>query len=267
MLTLYHAPTAVCAAKVRVVLAEKALPFEGHMINLHLGDQFKPEYLKLNPNAVVPTLVHDGNVLIESTVISEYLDEAFTDWPLRPAGALGHARVRLWTKKEDSIHDTINTMTATMVFRHDLLQKSPAEREARYSKMPDPARREKWRRMMDEGLKSSIVADALTRLARHFSDMEKSLSRQLWLAGDQFTLADTGLLSFFYRLEMLECAGMWRENFPRVSNWYERSKARPSFRDAIIGYIPASDHEKYRAITEPLWPQVAAGFKSSLAAI
>jgi len=264
MLTLYHAPTAVCAAKARVVLAEKSLKFESHMINLHLGDQFRPEYLKLNPNAVVPTLVHDGNVLIESTVICEYLDDAFADWPLRPANALGRARVHLWTKKEDSIHDTINTMTATMIFRHDLLQKSPAEREARYAKMPDPARREKWRRMMDEGLNSPIVSDALNRLGRHFTNMDKALMRQQWLVGDQVTLADTGLFSFFYRLEMLECAGLWREHFPRVSAWYERAKARPSFKEAIIGYIPASDHEKYSAITKPLWTQIHTGFKGAL---
>lgn len=267
MLTLYHAATAVCAAKVRVVLAEKKLPYEGQMINLHLGDQFHPDYLRLNPNAVVPTLVHDGHVLIESTVISEYLDEAFPERPLRPDGALGHARVRLWTKKEDSIHDAINTMTATMIFRHDLLQKTPAEQEARYAKMPDPARREKWRRMIAEGLQSSIVADALTRFARHFADMEKALAQGPWLVGDQFTLADTGLHSFFYRLEMLECAGLWREHFPRVTDWYERSKARPSFSEAIVDHIPASDHEKYRAISHPLWPQVRAAFMSAKSSI
>lgn len=267
MLTLYHAPTAVCAAKARVVLAEKGLSYEGHLINLHLGDQFKPEYLKLNPNAVVPTLVHDGNVLIESTVINEYLDEAFPERPLRPEGPLGHARVRLWTKKEDTIHDAINTMTATIVFRHELLQKSPEERAARYSKMPDPAKREKWRRMMDEGLASPIVGEALVRFARHFRDMEKALADGQWLVGKEFTLADAGLLSFFYRLEMLSCAGLWREHFPRVSDWYERAKARPSFQSAIVGFIPPGEHEKYEKISAPLWPEVKGAYAKAMAAL
>ena len=75
MLALYHAPSAVCAAKARVVLAEKAIPYEGHVINLHLGEQFNPEYMKLNPNAVVPTLVHDGYVLIATS--NERLDVRF----------------------------------------------------------------------------------------------------------------------------------------------------------------------------------------------
>ena len=267
MITLYHAPTAVCAAKVRVVLAEKSLPFDGRMINLHLGEQFAPDYMKLNPNAVVPTLIHDGNVLIESTVINEYLDEAFADKPLRPADALGHARVRLWTKKEDSIHDAINTMTACIIFRHDLMQKTPAERAARYAKMPDPARREKWRRMMDEGLGSSIVTEALVRFARHFGDMEKKLANGPWLTGDQFTLADAGLLSFFYRLEMLECAGLWRDHFPLVSGWYERAKARSSFKAAIIDFIPPEDAVKYKAVSAPLWPRVDAAFRTALASL
>ncbi len=265
MLTLYHAPTAVCAAKVRVVLAEKQLPFEGHMINLHLGEQFAPEYMKINPNAAVPALIHDGEILVESNVINEYLDEAFPQTPLRPADPLGHARVRLWTKREDTIHDAINTMTATIVFRHDLIQKPPEERAKRYEKIPDPAKREKWRRMMDEGIDSPIVVEALVRFARHFRDMEKALANGPFLTGEQFTLADAGLLSFFYRLEMLQCAGLWREHFPRVSDWYERCKARKSFQEAIVAYIPPEDTEKYTRVGAPLWPTVDAAFRKALA--
>lgn len=267
MLKLYHAPTAVCAAKVRVVLAEKGLDYEGVLVNLHLGDQFKPDYLKLNPNAVVPTLVHDGQVLIESTVINEYLDEAFAPRPLRPEGALGHARVRMWTKREDTIHDTINTMTATMVFRHDLLQKSPQEREARYSKMPDPAKREKWKKMMADGVKAPIVEDALIKLERQFRDMEAALANGPWLAGDAFTLADAGLLSFFYRLEMLNCAGLWDGRHPRVADWYARSKTRDSFQRGIVDFIPDGDHEKWASICAPLWADVKAAQQRALAVI
>ena len=267
MLTLYHGDTAVCAAKVRVVLYEKELDFEGHLLSLHKGEQFDPAYLKLNSNAVVPTLIHDGAVVTESTVINEYLDEAFPARPLRPASPYGHARVRLWTKKEDTIHDAINTMTATMIFRHDLMQKNPAEREARYSRMPDPAKREKWKRMIEEGLDSSIVMDALVRFARHFKDMEKALGDGPWLAGDQFTLADAGLLSFFYRLEMLQATGLWADHFLRVTDWYARSKERPSFRKAIIDPIPEAAFENYRRVAEPLWPKVDESFKKALATI
>ena len=64
MITLYHHGSSVCAAKVRFALGEKGIPWEGHYIDILKGDQFAPEYLKLNPKAVVPTLVHDGRVIL-----------------------------------------------------------------------------------------------------------------------------------------------------------------------------------------------------------
>ncbi len=257
MLVLYHAPTAVCAAKVRLILAEKQLDYTGHMLNLGAGDQFKPDYLKLNPNAVVPTLVHDGHVLIESTVINEYLEDCFPDIPLRPADPFGKAKMRVWTKKEDLIHDAINTMTATIVFRQDLLQKPQREREARYAKIPDPAKRRKWERMMSEGFESDIVSEALVRLQRHFMYMEQSLGGSRWLVGDQFSLADAGLLSFFYRLELLGCEALWQRHCPRVSEWYDRSGSRPSFEKAIKAFISQQDLDRYRVYAQASADEVA----------
>jgi glutathione S-transferase len=79
MLTLYHGRTSVCSIKARLALIEKSVPWDGKLLTLR-GDQFEPDYLRLNPNAVVPTLVHDGKVIIESTVIMHYVDEAFPTW-------------------------------------------------------------------------------------------------------------------------------------------------------------------------------------------
>jgi hypothetical protein len=80
-LDLYHHGSSACAAKVRFALAEKALPWTSHYVDILRGEQFKPEYLALNPKGVVPTLVHDGAVIVESTVICEYVDEAFPEQP------------------------------------------------------------------------------------------------------------------------------------------------------------------------------------------
>lgn len=65
MIELYHHGSSVCSAKVRFVLMEKGLAWTGHYLDILAGEHFQPEYLKLNPNAVVPTLIHDGEVLIE----------------------------------------------------------------------------------------------------------------------------------------------------------------------------------------------------------
>jgi glutathione S-transferase len=267
MLTLYHADTAVCAAKVRVVLAEKAIPYESRLMALSRGDQFTPEYLKLNANAVVPTIIHDGKVVTESTVINEYLDEVFPAPPLRPIDAYGRARVHLWTKREDSIHDAINTMTWSTVFRADLMQKPPEQQRARYENLPDPARREKYRLMLEHGINAPMVFEALIRFARLFNDMEKALADGPWLNGEAFTLADAGLISFFTRLEMLQMSGLWQSRLPNVTAWFDRCKARPSFKLAIDDFITEERRNKFHEVASPLWPQVDAAHQKALATL
>ena len=96
MLELYHHNISVCAQKVRLALHEKGIDWEGHHIDLMKGEQTSPEYLAINPRGVTPTLVHDGNPVIESTIILEYLEDAFPELPLRPASALSRARMRVW---------------------------------------------------------------------------------------------------------------------------------------------------------------------------
>ncbi len=265
MLTLYHGATAVCAAKVRVTLAEKGADYESKPMNLHTGDQFDPAYMKLNPNAVVPTLIHDGKVLIESTLINEYIDDVIPGPALRPDDAYGRARMRLWTKREDTIHDAINTMTASILFRAELMLKPPEERKKRYEKIPDPAKRAKWAQIMEHGVDSPLVDEALARFAKLFRDMEKALADGPWLTGEAFTLADIGQISFFYRLEMLECAGLWREHFPRVTVWFERCKARPSFKTAILDHIPPPAFASYQTHSTPQRERVEARFQQTLA--
>lgn len=60
MLVLYEFGNSVCCQKVRLVLFEKGLAWESRQINLFRSEQYEPEYLKLNPKGLVPTLVHDG---------------------------------------------------------------------------------------------------------------------------------------------------------------------------------------------------------------
>src|SRR6516162_8489882 len=96
MLTLYHNDMSVCAAKVRTALNEKNIDFQAIHLDLRAGDAQKSDYLKLNPDAVVPTIVHDGRVIIESTVICEYIDDEWPTPPLKPADSFGRAHMRLW---------------------------------------------------------------------------------------------------------------------------------------------------------------------------
>ena len=87
LLELYHNVNSVCAQKVRIVLAEKNVPWTNHHLSLARGEQLTPEFKKMNPRGVVPVLVHDGNVIVESSVICSYLDEVFPNPPLTPSAA------------------------------------------------------------------------------------------------------------------------------------------------------------------------------------
>ena len=119
MLDLYHHGSSVCAAKVRFALGEKGIAWQGHYLDILKGDQFAPEYQKLNPKAVVPTLVHDGNVIVESTVINEYLDEAFPKVPLKPQSPVERAEMRVWTKAVDeNLHPACGEITFASCHRH-----------------------------------------------------------------------------------------------------------------------------------------------------
>ena len=101
MLELYHAGLTSCSKKARLCLVEKGLDYVSHYMNLREFVHHRPEYLAINPNGVVPSLVHDGVAIIESTFINEYIDEVFPDPPLKPADAAGRSRMRVWGKMAD----------------------------------------------------------------------------------------------------------------------------------------------------------------------
>ena len=104
MIVLYHFHGSTCSQKVRLVLAEKDLDYESKSVDLLSGGQHDPEYVKLNPNHVVPTLVDAGNVFIESTLINEYLEDAFPETALRPDDPKGRQRI-------DTLHPSAGVIT------------------------------------------------------------------------------------------------------------------------------------------------------------
>jgi Glutathione S-transferase len=122
MLELYHSINSVCAQKIRLALNEKKLPCSEHLMKLN-GDQFDPAYLKLNPNGVVPTLIHDGQAITESAVILYYLDEVFPNPSLMPKAPIARAKVRQFNKLIDEyMHNSCMILTFATAFRPALLR-------------------------------------------------------------------------------------------------------------------------------------------------
>src|SRR3954447_12096483 len=123
MLALYHNDMSLCAQKVRICLAEKGLEWENRHLALRSGEHQKEWYRKLNRRAVVPTLIDVDNVITESNVILEYLDERFPEPRLSPKDPYGRAQMRLWTKQlDEDIHDACAAIvTFGLAFRHQYL--------------------------------------------------------------------------------------------------------------------------------------------------
>ncbi len=238
MLELYENQVSTSSQKVRLVLAEKGLDYQSHMLNLQAGAQFDPDFLKLNPNAVVPCLVHAGNVYNESTVICEYLDDAFPEPPLKPADAHGRARMRAWTSQTDAwLLIMINNINVGVVFRVAHEGKSPEELERFLSSYGEPTKQARQRELITKGVDSPLVGHALRHYRRLIGEIDAALGAGgPWLAGESFSLADTGLFPYLNRLHDLEFETLWAGR-PAYFDWYTRTKARPSFKKAVADVV------------------------------
>lgn len=264
-LTLYHGSSSVCSSKVRIGLAEKGLEWQSMPINLKTGEQNDPEYLKLNPNGVVPTLVDDGFIVMESSVILEYLDELSPTNVLMPSAEPARTIARMWLTRCIDIHAAINTMTFSTVQRSQILKaQTPEQIEASIKRMANPATASKRREVLANGLDSIHVHSAFFTLRRMFTDMQSALSKTEWLLGDDYSIADTAIVSYVDRLERLGFEGMWKAQTPLVGKWLEASKGRPSYQ-ALDNFIEEEGANKMRSEGTALWPEVKTRWEDYLA--
>lgn len=256
MLALYHNDMSLCAQKVRVGLAEKGLAWESRHLVLRSGEHQQPWYLKLNRRAVVPTLIDGDKVIPESNVILEYLDEAYPQPALMPADPYARAKVRLWTKQlDEDIHDaSAAILSFGIAFRHQYLDRGEAGQKM-LEEIPNLFKRERRRDVIANGTGSQHFVIALRRMVLMLDEMEEALAAHAWLAGDQYTLADVAFSPYLARLEHLNIAPLFEQR-SRVSDWYRRCKARPSFHEAITRWENPDYLKLMQARGSDAWPQV-----------
>ena len=260
MLVLYHGANSVCSVKVRIVLAEKGLQWDGRHIDLPKGEHLRPDYLKINPRAVVPVLEHNGALIRESTVICEYRN-GLNDGPqLVPSTFLEQARMRVWGINTLEYHDSVNTLTFSSYQRRMLLAKPAEELAARWEAMPDKIRVRKTLDLMEHGAESVFVPVAFKKLQRMCAEMEEALAGHDWLLGPDYSLADAMLTAYVFRIQCLGMQAIWESRFPRVSDWVERVAARPSLDAATAPWLDAAEIERISAIgretfTKEMFPE------------
>ncbi len=262
MLELYHHGSSVCAAKVRFALAEKGVEVDkSHYIDILAGEQFTDEYRAINPKAVVPSLVHDGKVLNESTVICEYVDDEFTGPHLIPDDPYGRAQMRMWTKAVDEqLHPACGELTFVCCHRHIVLRLPPEKLDEFLQSTPDQSVTSKWKARKQEivrqGFNAPGIEDTIRLYYNYLEKMNEALAHHEWLAGDTFSLADVGLAPYVNRLDMLSMSGMWVGRLHEVERWFEAIKARPRFKEAFLDWCPEKLTDDLKTFGEQSWPEV-----------
>src|SRR5580658_7197058 len=189
---LYNAPQSTCSQRVRFTLNAKNLPFSEVKLDLLAGDQLKPDYLALNPNGVVPTLDHDGAIIIDSSVILEYLDEIAPETAnFTPENPVFRARMR-------ALMHFIDEMPAAAVrvptFNLAFLPRFAAMSEQEFAAFAEskPLRKEFMLAMGRKGFPQKDMDAAMERLGRTLTRMDGEIANSggPWLMGARPTLAD-----------------------------------------------------------------------------
>ena len=262
MLELYHSINSVCAQKVRIALKEKGQEAMDHIMTLR-GDQFDPAYLALNPNGVVPTLVHDGKPIIESSLILYYLDDSFPEPPLMPKHPYQRHRVRLYNKLIDEyVHNSCMILTFATAFRPAFLKMTPEAWQAEINKTPLKRRAEYKRSVIEHGLDSEFVVEALAHHRKLLSWMADSLKDGPYLVGETFSNADCAAIPYILRLELLKLSGLW-DRYSAVTDWWARVRTRPSVKAAIFDRMTEADAAPFKNLAPDPWPTVQRLLKAA----
>ena len=241
-LHLYHFWLSSCSQRVRVVLAEKNLEWVDHPVDISPAgmEHATEEYQSINPNGVVPTLVDDGRVIIESIDIIAYLDERFPEPSLLPENPAMRDEMSRWMKKADESQHSIKTLT------HEFLLKSgrmnAEQLEAFLQQHQNPELCEFMRVFCsEEGIPRAEVESELAIQHEAFKQLDNVLDGNNWLVGDSFSLADIAWIPNVRRLQLM---GYPLELHPALSAWFARIQKRPSYQLGVSDceIKPALEH-------------------------
>jgi len=201
-LIFYYSPMSTAVA-THWVLEELKVPYEKVKLDIQAGDTKKPDYLKINPNGVVPAIVHDGTVVFESAAIAIYLGETFgVEKGLFPAAGPKRGEAIKWIV-------WVNVTLGGAVSRQQYASSPRLPAEQHNAKAAEAAR-----------------ADAEKALGV----LDAALANSPWLLGDTFSIADAHLSAFVGYTGMI---GYDLKKFPKLADWNARASARPAFAEVM----------------------------------
>jgi len=218
-----------------MTLEEKGLSWTSHHLDTRAGEHITPEYFGINPNGLVPTLVHDGDVWIESHDIIRYLDDTFPEPRLTPSGEPELLSLSEWTSLASTIHvDAVKTYIYSSRPKNRR-QKTGAELK-RYSELQTNEELLAFhaRSSSEEGFSEEDRENAEQLLHDAFSRLDSYLGEHRWLAGDDFSLADITWIPLHYTLER---AGFSFDRHAKLKAWAKEIAKRPSFQNTVVKWF------------------------------
>jgi glutathione S-transferase len=231
---LLHFRFSSCSQKTRIFLNLKGIDWQSHPVNLMRQDNYKGWFLGINPRGLVPVLVHDGAVHIESNDILSYLDGTFPQNPLIPEDLASQVETGL--KEEDDLHLDIRALTMRFLIPGRATAKKPELLE-NYASDPgtlkgqaDPHKAvelEFWRDYAAGGISDERARLAANNFRRVYERFDRDLESNSYLLGDAPTLLD---IAWFIYTDRLTAAGYpFQRLHPNVSDWFQRLSAMDAF--------------------------------------
>ena len=227
---LYHGMASTCSKKVRMCFYEKGAPFESHLLDLQKFEQHRPDYLAINPNGVVPTLVYDGRSVIESSIIIDFIDDVLPQNPLKPSDPFLRAQMRLWMKYSDDVAYKAVYAPTWQKLRHRAEEGlAGGSLSDTLSQVPTAERRQRWEKMAQGGYTAEELEAAYQQMRDCLAKADAQLRETPWLAGPAFSLADIAMLPFIDRISNLRPEFLEDAEHVALREWLARAKQRSSF--------------------------------------
>jgi glutathione S-transferase len=232
---LFHFRGSSCSQKLRIYLNLKQLNWESHEISLARNENFDPWYLGINPRGLLPSLVVDGEVHIESNDILLELERRFPTPVLLPSKNADEIAALL--KHEDDLHMDLRTLT----FRYTQIRaKSPKSNQAldqyraggsgQVGGQPDTQRAKEigfWETVARDGITDEAVKISTAKFRDAFDGLEKKLSNSRYLHGDELTVLDVAW--YVYSRRLSTCGYPIARLHPKVGQWFSQLDANPVF--------------------------------------
>lgn len=236
-LHLYHFTLSNCSQRVRMALEEKGLEWTSHQVNLPANEHATDWYQAINPNGVVPTLVHDGQVIIESNDIIQYLEEHFPEPPLSPTDPRERSRMIELIEVAGVIQPAHKVISHERLFR-PFRQMSADDVEGFAERHRNAELVGFVRDYAEDGEAwKARVAEAERQMEQVLERLEDALGEHPWLSGSRFGLAD---ISWIVNTHRLQQARYELSKWPRILDWHQRVAGRPSFDRAVASFRETS---------------------------